>query len=170
MISCMKSTIFICIFACLLPVKGFTCAFCDPKVIERQAVLETENFRVLADYAPINYGHMLLVPKRHVERLDDLDPALGTELLILQRRVSRAFQQLLQTQDTTLIQKNGYAAGQSVPHVHFHLIPMHRHKWQTLAHLRVFMRILFGSRPSDPQELEKVVALFKAHFEANNLQ
>lgn len=160
----MKSTLISAIFVLLLPIQAFPCAFCDPKVIDRQTVLETENFRVLADYAPINYGHMLLVPKKHVERLDDLDPTLGIELLTLQRRVSLAFQELLHTQDTTLIEKNGYAAGQSVPHVHFHLIPMQRHKWQTLAHLRVFMRILFGSRPSDPQELEKVVTLFKSHF------
>lgn len=160
----MKSTVIALIFASLVPMQLFPCAFCDPKVLDRQTVLETENFRVLADYAPINYGHMLLVPKKHVERLDDLDPELGIELFTLQRRVSRAFQELLHTQDTTLIEKNGYAAGQSVPHVHFHLIPMQRHKWQTLAHLRVFIRILFGSRPSDPQELEKVVMLFKTHF------
>jgi diadenosine tetraphosphate (Ap4A) HIT family hydrolase len=166
----MNLPIFTLLFACILPLQAMGCPFCDPEVIERQTVLETANFRVLADYAPINYGHMLLVPKKHVERLDDLDPMLGTELLTLQRRVSHAFQELLRVQDTTLIEKNGSAAGQSVPHVHFHLIPMQPHKWQTLAHLRVFLRILFGSRPTDPKELHQVVTLFRAHFTANTTQ
>lgn len=159
----MKSS-FLLLF-CLIAIKAVACPFCDPEIIKRQSVLETENFHVLADYAPINYGHMLIVPKKHIERLDELDPRFGEELLLLQRRVSRAFKDVLCTQDTTLIEKNGKAAGQSVPHMHFHLIPMKPKKWQTLAHLRVFLRILFGSRAASPEELERVVSEFRDYFQ-----
>ncbi len=158
---------------CMAWLSGETsCAFCNPVVIQKQAVFESQNFWVLADYCPINFGHVLIVPKKHVQRLDEIDPQLGNELLTVHQRVSNAFHDLLKIDDTTIIEKNGPGAGQSVPHVHFHVIPTKEERWQLMAHLRVFMRILFGSRPASDEELEKVVTLYRDyfHWKANDSQ
>lgn len=140
------------------------CAFCNPDVIKKQAVLESANFWVLTDYAPITYGHLLIVPKKHVVRLDEMDPNLGNELLALHKKVSDAFEALFHTRQSTIIEKNGKAAGQSVPHVHFHVFPMHEAKWPFWVHLKVFYRILFGSHPVSEKEQAQVVALFREYF------
>jgi histidine triad (HIT) family protein len=161
---CSSCLITLLLVILLQTTEAFGCAFCNPEVLHKQTVFESQNYWVLADYAPINYGHLLIVPKRHMERLDELDPSLGNELLSVYKRVSDAFKALLHCTDTNIIEKNGKAAGQSVPHVHFHVIPMQPARFQTMAHLRVFLRILFGSRPASNEELEKVVTLFRQHF------
>src|SRR5262245_16515377 len=77
--------------------QGDVCAFCKQEVIEKQVVFATENFWVLADYAPITTGHLLIVPKQHVRVLQDLDPKLGSELIVLFKKVADAFQAVLYT-------------------------------------------------------------------------
>lgn len=84
-----------------------------------------EDAQVLAflDINPLAPGHTLVVPKREVERLDQLPPdeaaAIGRVLGIVARRVLAA----VGATDYNILQNNGSAAGQEVPHVHFHIIP-----------------------------------------------
>ncbi len=86
-----------------------------------------EDAHVLAflDINPLTSGHTLVVPKREVERLDQLPPdeaaAIGRVLGLVARRVLSA----VGATDYNILQNNGSAAGQEVPHVHFHIIPRH---------------------------------------------
>ena len=87
------------------------------KVFENNAVF------AFLDISPLAYGHTLVVPKRQVERLEDLpadDAAeIGRQLGVIARRVQIA----TGSRDYNVLQNNGRVAGQVVPHVHFHLIP-----------------------------------------------
>ncbi len=99
------------------------CPFCNPEVIERQRVAETDSFRVLYCLTPASPGNVLLIPKRHMTRFEDLDPKEAAELFGLIQKTQAIFKKYYGLPDYILVQKNGKNAGQSVPHIHVHAIP-----------------------------------------------
>jgi histidine triad (HIT) family protein len=86
-------------------------------------VFENQHLIAFLDIAPLSEGHTLVVPKRQVERLEDLPPeeaaAIGRELGAIAARVLKA----TGAQAYNVLQNNGADSGQVVPHVHFHIIP-----------------------------------------------
>ena len=84
---------------------------------------ETENEIAFLDIMPCAEGHTLIVPKKEVERFEDMDPEDAATLLMFLQRVSRAVSSAFGGVDYNLILNNGVQAGQEVMHVHFHIIP-----------------------------------------------
>jgi len=86
-------------------------------------VFRNEHLIAFLDINPLAEGHTLVVPIRQVERLDQLSPeeaaALARELGPIAGRVTRC----VGAEGYNILQNNGAAAGQVVPHVHFHIIP-----------------------------------------------
>jgi len=70
-----------------------------------------------------NPGHVLVIPKKHVTFLYELDPLLAGELFRCVAVVARAIQERFHPDGLTVWQSNGSAAGQEIPHVHVHLLP-----------------------------------------------
>lgn len=68
-------------------------------------------------------GHVLVVPRQHVETIFELDPSLAGELMALATRVAKALQAAFAPPGLNLWQSNGAAGGQEVPHVHLHVQP-----------------------------------------------
>lgn len=99
------------------------CAFCDPAVLERQAFYEDELVLALYTHKPVLPGHCLVIPKRHVERFENLTEAEITHMGRVLKKVDLAAMKVWGTSSYLLLQKNGREVGQSVPHVHFHYIP-----------------------------------------------
>ncbi|AEK72928.1 hypothetical protein GQS_05135 [Thermococcus sp. 4557] len=97
------------------------CPFCSarPEVI----LYEDELIRILIDSYPANRGHLLVVPRRHVESWWELS---GEEKVALIRGMELAMEKLRETlkPDAFNVGMNlGKAAGQTVPHIHLHVIP-----------------------------------------------
>jgi histidine triad (HIT) family protein len=67
-------------------------------------------------------AHVLVLPREHVEVLDELSTRTATALMDTTVKVSRAVRQVLQPNGYSLWQSNGEVAGQEVPHVHVHLV------------------------------------------------
>ncbi len=101
------------------------CIFCD--IINRKGEAEIlfENDMVMAflDIRPVNYGHTLVIPKRHFNNYLELTPEYLTELGKATQEMSRAIQTGLKADGFNVIINNGAAAGQTVYHFHFHIIP-----------------------------------------------
>ena len=101
------------------------CVFC--KIIEgaipSYRLWESERFVVFLDIGPVQPGHALVVPKVHAETLFDMPPEFGEELLAVLQRVGKALMQGLGAEGLNVVQNNFSAAGQVVPHAHWHLIP-----------------------------------------------
>ncbi|NJE26208.1 HIT family protein [Thermococcus sp. MV5] len=97
------------------------CPFCIPT--QGALLYEDEKIRILIDSYPANKGHLLVVPKRHVEKLEDLRE---DEKFALLKGIEISIQNLkkLLNPDGFNIGINlGEAAGQTVPHLHIHIIP-----------------------------------------------
>lgn len=100
-----------------------SCIFCSIARGEAQAHVVHDEGAVLAflDSAPLLPGHTLVIPRDHVDTLDDLSEDQVGPLFRLVRRVSRAQQQALGAEGTfTGINTR---VSQSVPHLHAHVVP-----------------------------------------------
>lgn len=141
------------------------CSFCNPKIIDAQAVFEGEHLRVLVDYAPCAYGHLLIMTKRHVQKFHELLPEEINELLPLVQKTVGVFQKVLQTDNYLVLEKNGGEAWQSVPHVHFHLLPVDKKNYKSKKYSTIIKNLFNRATPLDKHELQKVVKTFKDAFQ-----
>ncbi|WP_406697843.1 HIT family protein [Singulisphaera sp. Ch08] len=101
------------------------CPFC--KIVRGEIpsskVLETDDAVAFLDINPVNPGHVLLVPKSHHSNLTDLPDLTAAHLGALVPRLCRAVQAATRSDGFHLVVNNGRAAGQTVDHGHWHIIP-----------------------------------------------
>jgi len=97
------------------------------KILRGQApcipVYEDAATLAFMDIMPEADGHVLVIPKEAAEGLLDLSDAAAQACIVVVRRLARAVQQASGQPGILVAQMNGAAAGQTVPHCHFHIIP-----------------------------------------------
>src|SRR5687768_242152 len=105
------------------------CVFC--KIRDGQLpsfkIHEDERTITFMDINPLTSGHCLVVTKAHAATLFEADPEDLQAAIATVQTVAHAIQQTLRPDGLNLLQANGAAAFQSVPHFHFHLIPRWTH-------------------------------------------
>lgn len=99
------------------------CPFCNPKVINYQKYYEDEDVLGLCTHKPLFKGHCLILPKRHVERFEDLNEKELNKIFSVIKKTHFAVQKVIDVNSYIILQKNGKDVGQTVPHLHFHYIP-----------------------------------------------
>lgn len=101
------------------------CVFCKIAAKEIPSFIVYEDSKVLAflDISPANKGHVLVIPKQHYIRLEEIPDSVLAEISKVIKQVSKAILKALKTKDFNLVQSNGSLAGQFVMHAHFHIIP-----------------------------------------------
>jgi diadenosine tetraphosphate (Ap4A) HIT family hydrolase len=100
------------------------CPFCT--LAESRIRFESELAVAVDDAYPVSPGHTLVVPRRHVGSYFQLDEAERLALSRMMDRVQRELAERLAPHAYTIGINDGPAAGQSIPHVHIHLIPRFR--------------------------------------------
>lgn len=91
--------------------------------IPAHKVLEDDDVVVLMDVMPQGPGHTLVVPKTASRNLLDADPAVLAKLLPVVQRVARAVKAAFAADGVSVFQYNEAAGGQSVFHLHIHVVP-----------------------------------------------
>ena len=84
------------------------------------SVFESEELIAFLDISPVNKGHTLLVPKAHMETLFDMPAGIGETLFAAMKQVGSAVMKATGAEGLNVVQNNYSAAGQQVPHVHWH--------------------------------------------------
>jgi histidine triad (HIT) family protein len=102
-----------------------SCVFC--KIVNGQIpctrVFEDDATLAFLDIGPVAEGHLLVIPKQHHVRLDQMPT---DSLLAVIRHLPQLAQAVMKVTGApayNLLENNGREAGQDVPHVHFHIIP-----------------------------------------------
>ncbi|AXY56863.1 HIT family protein [Acinetobacter chinensis] len=97
---------------------------------ELPAIKVYEDDQVLAfmDIMPQADGHTLVIPKTAAVTLLDLPAENAAYTIQIVQKIARAMEKGLGVEGIVLMQLSGMAAGQTVPHVHFHLIPSSVHE------------------------------------------
>lgn len=101
------------------------CIFC--KIIAGEIpchkVYEDERTLAFLDINPVNPGHTLVVPKKHAANIEEADEETLYWLIKTVKKVGRSLKENLGAAGYNVAENNDAAAGQLVPHLHFHLIP-----------------------------------------------
>ncbi len=101
------------------------CIFC--KIVAGQIpsfkLLEDETTVAFMDINPINPGHALAVAKGHWPTVDVIPPEVLGSVATTAQRIAKAVIKELKPHGVNLVQANGPGAGQSVPHLHIHIMP-----------------------------------------------
>jgi diadenosine tetraphosphate (Ap4A) HIT family hydrolase len=100
------------------------CPFCT--LNETRVVLRNERALALRDTCPVSPGHTLIIPKRHVDPFFLLASAEQTAMLELLRLAKKELDRELTPAGYNIGLNDGESAGQTVMHVHLHLIPRYK--------------------------------------------
>jgi histidine triad (HIT) family protein len=103
-----------------------TCLFCQIAKGELPAhIVHRDEYTVaFLDRAPLLHGHVLVMPVKHVETLDDLPDDLLAPLFAAVRRASIAVQKALRAEGSFVATNT--RVSQSVPHLHIHVVPRNK--------------------------------------------
>lgn len=82
-------------------------------------VAEDDNYFAFLDISPVAKGHTLVIPKKEVDYIFDLDDETYSGLMAFARRVARALQEAVECKRVGIA-----VMGLEVPHTHIHLIPI----------------------------------------------
>lgn len=101
------------------------CIFCKIAGKEAEAEVLFENDSVLSflDINPVNFGHALVIPKKHYNNFFEVPSEELDEIIRAVQKVSLAIKESLNPDGVNLVANNGKAAGQTIFHFHFHIIP-----------------------------------------------
>ena len=88
-------------------------------------VYENDHLLVIMDAFPQSKGHTLVVPKAASRNILDADPEVVTKVAAELPRFARAVKSAMQADGLRVMQFNETPAGQTVFHLHFHLIPIY---------------------------------------------
>lgn len=102
-----------------------TCLFCKIAAGEIPAAVVHQTDRAIAflDIRPVNPGHVLVVPRRHHADLSELPEDDASHVASLLPGLARAIRAATGAPALNVIVNNGAAAGQTIFHGHWHLIP-----------------------------------------------
>jgi len=116
-------------------------------------IYEDSQTLAFMDIMPQMAGHTLVIPKEPAITLFDLSDAAASDLILKVKHVATAVKKGLEADGITLFQLNGSAAGQTVPHIHFHILP--GHFAQLTKH---------ASKMAELAELENIAEKIRAGF------
>ncbi len=113
-------------------------------------VAEDENYLAFLDIFPVAQGHVLVIPKKEVDYLFDLDDELYTGLQLFAKKVAAGLKEAIPCTKVGVM-----VLGLEVPHAHIHLVPM-----QTEADL-----LNFGDKKKfSPEEFRETAELVAKHI------
>lgn len=101
------------------------CIFCKiaAGIIPSATVYEDADFRAILDIAPAHKGHTIILPKKHAANIFELDEATADKIFPVAKKVASAVSAVTGCDGVNVLQNNGTAAGQSVFHLHVHVVP-----------------------------------------------
>ncbi len=105
--------------------KDNNCIFCKLANgdIPTNSIFEDNDFKVILDADPATKGHALILPKNHFANLLEADDDVLEKALPLAKKVANKMKAELGCAGVNIVQNNGEAAGQTVHHLHIHVIP-----------------------------------------------
>lgn len=134
------------------------CIFCKilADEIPSTIVYEDEDCRAILDVNPAARGHVIILPKKHAANIFELPDEGTAKIFVVAKKIATAVKKTYQCDGVNILQNNGEAAGQTIFHLHVHVIP--RFEGDT-NHINI------GWRPGDmPDDLADIAAEIKANM------
>ena len=101
------------------------CVFC--KIIAGEIpsykVYEDENTLAILDINPVNPGHVLILPKKHMANIEEADEQTLCRIMKIVKKIGESLKNNLAVAGYNVLENNDSVAGQIIPHLHFHITP-----------------------------------------------
>jgi bis(5'-adenosyl)-triphosphatase len=98
------------------------CIFCRSEIAGK-SFYKTANFSAIYNIAPILAGHSLIIPNKHCESLFELTEKELGEMMVFARKITSVLKTFFDCDGFDWTIQDGVSAGQTVPHLHLHIIP-----------------------------------------------
>ena len=130
--------------------KDNSCIFCKIAngEIPSRTLYEDGDYRVILDLGPATRGHCLVLPKEHYANIYEIPADKAAGAMRIGQQMAVRMRDRLHTDGVNLVQNNGEAAGQTVPHFHLHIIPRYQGDGQN---------ILWKPGKASDEELDAIV-------------
>jgi len=104
------------------------CIFCKIAKDEIPSYKVYEDNKTLAflDIAPVNNGHILVIPKKHYKNIEDISEEELYTIIKTVKKIGKALKKSLDIPGYNVNINNDSIAGQIIPHIHFHIIPRYK--------------------------------------------
>ncbi len=104
------------------------CIFC--KIIAGEipsaTVYEDDDFKAILDVNPAARGHVIILPKKHAANIFELEEEDAAKVFPVAAKIATALKKTYECDGVNILQNNGEAAGQTVFHLHVHVIPRYK--------------------------------------------
>lgn len=125
--------------------------------IPSYTVYEDETTYAFLDANPLVPGHTLVIPKTPYQKLNEMPPDAAADVFSALPAIADAVETAVDADATTIAVNNGPAAGQEVPHVHWHIIPRFEDDGIGPIHA------LFDGAEVDDDEMASLAAAIRDH-------
>lgn len=104
------------------------CIFCKiiAGEIPSRTVYEDEGYKAIMDVSPASKGHVIVLPKNHASNVFEISEEELSGAMIVAKKVAAMLKEKLGCDGVNILQNNGEAAGQTVFHLHVHVIPRYK--------------------------------------------
>ncbi len=125
------------------------CIFCDiiDHKIPSKVVYEDDDVLAILDISQVTYGHTLVMPKKHTDNIIEADDETAARCIVTAKKLARQIRANTKAAGINILTNCGEAAGQSVSHLHFHIIPRYDEN----------DKIVLRFDPSAEQDLDEVL-------------
>lgn len=131
------------------------CIFCKIAngEIPSDTVYEDEHFRAILDLSPASKGHTLVLPKEHFDDALSADEKTVGEIFKTAAKIAAAVKETMKCDGINIVQNNGEAAGQTVHHLHVHIIPRYSSEKE-----KIVTWIQHESEPAEQKDIAARIA------------
>ena len=141
------------------------CLYCKDKDIKSRVIFEDNLVMVFPTNIPITLGHLLICPKRHIAKIDELSVEELKAIKDLIVRLKNTLTKIFDSEGFNIALNEGQSAGQSIDHLHIHIVP--RKTGDTGIYEYEPRKFLYrpGSRNTSPEtELREIAELIKKNI------
>lgn len=134
------------------------CIFCKILAgeIPSATVYEDDSFKAILDVNPAARGHVIILPKTHAANLYELPDEEASKIMVVAKKIAIALKGTYHCDGINVLQNNGEASGQTVFHLHVHVIPRYTGDTDTIN---------IGWKPQEtPSDMAAIVEEIKANL------
>ena len=99
------------------------CQFCNYEKMREATIYSDKDVYVAISHEPLSYGHILIIPMKHISRLEEMNDTQMIHLFRVTRNLIPKLLKAINAKDYNLFINAGVRANQSVPHLHVHIVP-----------------------------------------------
>ena len=144
------------------------CIFCaqaeDDERISKLAVFEDDFLMVVLNIFPYNFGHLMVVPKRHVNSLTDLEDEERDRLFKMVSKVEELQNEVVEPAGIDVGINIGKAAGESIPHLHVQLVPIYE-KDRGFMETSLNTKVMKQSLPDTQEDYKERIDVIADYWE-----